>query len=218
MLTLYYAPRTCALAVHIALEDAGADYEARRIDFATGQQRSPEYLTSTRKAACRRWSRRAACSPRLRRCSSISRRPTRKRGSPRSTTPSRSRSSRAFASYLSSTVHVAHAHRPRGSALGRRARLAGRHEAQDARQHARQLPPHRARSVSRSLGFGRELFGSRPLSLHPRRLARRRTRSISRSFRSSPITTGACPSGRASSRRWPPRRPKRRPSPPDSGW
>lgn len=44
MLTLYYAPNTCALASHIALEQAGADYEARRLDFSKNEQRSPEYL------------------------------------------------------------------------------------------------------------------------------------------------------------------------------
>lgn len=44
MLTFYYARGTCALASHIALEQAGAPYEAVRIDFKTQQQRSPEYL------------------------------------------------------------------------------------------------------------------------------------------------------------------------------
>ena len=44
MLTLYYAPGTCALASHLALEYAGAPYEARRIDFKAEQQRTPEYL------------------------------------------------------------------------------------------------------------------------------------------------------------------------------
>lgn len=41
---LYYTPHTCALASHIALEQAGADYEIKRIDFSTNAQRSPEYL------------------------------------------------------------------------------------------------------------------------------------------------------------------------------
>jgi glutathione S-transferase len=44
MLTLYYAANTCALASHIALEEAGADYTTVRIDFSRNQQRSPEYL------------------------------------------------------------------------------------------------------------------------------------------------------------------------------
>ena len=44
MLTLYYAPDTCALASHIALEHAGADYRLERLDFRDKQQRSAEYL------------------------------------------------------------------------------------------------------------------------------------------------------------------------------
>ena len=44
MLTLYYMPGTCALASHIALEDSGASYQARRVDFQKKEQTSPEYL------------------------------------------------------------------------------------------------------------------------------------------------------------------------------
>ncbi|WP_300304053.1 glutathione S-transferase family protein [Ferrovibrio sp.] len=44
MLTLYYTPNTCALASHIALIETDAIYELRRVDFATAQQRSPDYL------------------------------------------------------------------------------------------------------------------------------------------------------------------------------
>jgi len=44
VLTLYYAPHTCALATHIVLEETGAAYAGKRIDFASNQQRSPEYL------------------------------------------------------------------------------------------------------------------------------------------------------------------------------
>jgi glutathione S-transferase len=44
MYKLYYAPGTCALASHIALEEAGADYKAERLDFKSNQQNSPEYL------------------------------------------------------------------------------------------------------------------------------------------------------------------------------
>ncbi|HEU4378759.1 MAG TPA: glutathione S-transferase N-terminal domain-containing protein, partial [Hyphomicrobiaceae bacterium] len=50
MLTLYYAPHTCSLASHIALEDAGAVYELRRIDFKAAQQRSADYLRINPKA------------------------------------------------------------------------------------------------------------------------------------------------------------------------
>lgn len=44
MLTLYYAPGTCALATHLALEYAGAPYDTVRLDFSRKQQQSPEYL------------------------------------------------------------------------------------------------------------------------------------------------------------------------------
>ena len=44
MLKLYYAPETCALASHLALEQAGADYETIRVDFSVNEENSPEYL------------------------------------------------------------------------------------------------------------------------------------------------------------------------------
>lgn len=44
MTELYYSPGSCALASHIALEEAGGDYEAIRIDFGAGEQSKPEYL------------------------------------------------------------------------------------------------------------------------------------------------------------------------------
>jgi glutathione S-transferase len=44
MLRLYYATGTCALATHIALEEAGAPYEAVPVDLRSQSQRSAEYL------------------------------------------------------------------------------------------------------------------------------------------------------------------------------
>ena len=44
MLTLYFAPDTCSLASHIALEHTGAEYAAVRVDFSKSEQRSPDYL------------------------------------------------------------------------------------------------------------------------------------------------------------------------------
>jgi len=44
MLKLYYAAGTCALASHIALEEAGARFETVRIDFKANGQRAPEFL------------------------------------------------------------------------------------------------------------------------------------------------------------------------------
>jgi len=44
MLELYYAPDTCALATHIALEEAGIRYRLHRIDFAKNEQQSADFL------------------------------------------------------------------------------------------------------------------------------------------------------------------------------
>jgi glutathione S-transferase len=44
MLKLYYSPGSCALASHIALEEAGATYEAVRLNFKEDEQRKPDYL------------------------------------------------------------------------------------------------------------------------------------------------------------------------------
>lgn len=44
MLTLHTAPGSCSRASHIALEEAGLDYEARFIDFAKADQRQPDFL------------------------------------------------------------------------------------------------------------------------------------------------------------------------------
>ncbi len=50
MLKLYYAAHTCSLATHIVLEEVGADYSIARVDFATEQQKSPDYLKVNPKA------------------------------------------------------------------------------------------------------------------------------------------------------------------------
>jgi len=44
MLKLYYAPNACSLASHIALAEAGAEFEAVRVDTKAGEQRQPAYL------------------------------------------------------------------------------------------------------------------------------------------------------------------------------
>ena len=50
MLKLYYAPGTCALASHIALEEAGATYETVRLSFKNEDQKKPDYLKINPKA------------------------------------------------------------------------------------------------------------------------------------------------------------------------
>jgi glutathione S-transferase len=44
MLKLFYAPGACSLAPHIALEEAGADYEVERVSLQKGGQHLPAYL------------------------------------------------------------------------------------------------------------------------------------------------------------------------------
>ena len=40
----YYAPKTISLASHIVLEEAGAKYDLHKVDFASREQRSADYL------------------------------------------------------------------------------------------------------------------------------------------------------------------------------
>jgi glutathione S-transferase len=126
-LTLYHSPGTCAQAVHIALEEAGAPYTLARVNFAAGQQRTPEYLAInpkgrvpalvtpqgvlTETAALLAYVAQSFPAARLA--------PTDAHGFARM---------QEFHSYLASTVHVAHAHRPRAS------RWADEPEAQAAMQ------------------------------------------------------------------------------------
>ena len=114
MWKLYYAPISCALASHIALEQAGASYEAVKVDLVNNDQRGPEYLRVNPKGRV----------PAL----------VTERGVLTETPailafvaqsfPSANLAPlgdayafaevQAFNSYLCSTVHVAHAHRMRG--------------------------------------------------------------------------------------------------------
>lgn len=114
MLKFYYAPKTCALAVHLALEHIGEPYEAIALDFANQAQRSPEYLGINPKGRvpalvteqgiltetpalllylCQRYPE-AELAPLADLYATAK--------------------MQAFNSYLCATVHVAHAHRVRG--------------------------------------------------------------------------------------------------------
>ena len=44
MLRLFYSPGACSTASHIALEEAGAAYEAVKVDLKTGAHKTPEYM------------------------------------------------------------------------------------------------------------------------------------------------------------------------------
>jgi glutathione S-transferase len=115
MLKLYYAPGTCALASHIALEEAGADYTAERLSFKTNQQNSPEYLAVNPKGRV----------PALVTDRGILTETPAILAFVAQTFPKAKLAPlddafafaqvQAFNSYLCSTVHVAHAHKMRGA-------------------------------------------------------------------------------------------------------
>jgi len=44
MYTLYYAPGTASMAVHLALLELGAEHQLHRVDLAARAQKDPEYL------------------------------------------------------------------------------------------------------------------------------------------------------------------------------
>lgn len=50
MYKLFYAPNTCSLATHITLEEVGAEYELIKIDFTKAEEHSSEYLSVNSKA------------------------------------------------------------------------------------------------------------------------------------------------------------------------
>ena len=114
MLTLYFAPHTCALASHIALEKAGADYRIERLDFAKTQQRSPEYLRINPKARVPALAtERGVLTETPAILMYIAQSFPAARLAPLDD-PYALAQMQAFNSYLCSTVHVAHAHRMRG--------------------------------------------------------------------------------------------------------
>ncbi|HXU68189.1 MAG TPA: glutathione S-transferase N-terminal domain-containing protein [Polyangia bacterium] len=47
---LFYSNGSCSLASHITLEEAGAKFEAVRVDLRAGEQKKPEYLAINPKA------------------------------------------------------------------------------------------------------------------------------------------------------------------------
>ena len=118
----FYSPGSCALATHLTLAEAGADYEAIRLDFAAGEQQGVEYL---------------AINPKGRVPALVT-----DRGILTETPaillylaqthphaelaplndPFALAQLQAFNSYLCSTVHVAHAHGGRGAQHGKKRR------------------------------------------------------------------------------------------------
>ena len=114
-MTLYYAPHSCALASHIALEQAGARYQARRIDFGKTEQRSPDYLRINPKGRVPALvTDRGVLTETPALLLFIAQSFPEAQLAPLEDPFALARV-QAFNSYLCSTVHVAHAHRMRGT-------------------------------------------------------------------------------------------------------
>lgn len=114
MLKLYFAPGTCALASHIALEEAGADYQAVRLSFASEDQRKPDYLAINPKGRVPALvTERGVLTETPAILAFVAQSFAGANLAP--TDPFAFGEVQAFNSYLCSTVHIAHAHRPRAS-------------------------------------------------------------------------------------------------------
>jgi glutathione S-transferase len=114
MLKLYYTPGTCALASHIALQEAGAAYTTERIDFKTNQQNSPEYLDINPKARVPSLvTDRGVLTETPAMLVFIAQSFPQAKLAPLED-PFALAQLQSFNSYLCSTVHVAHAHKGRG--------------------------------------------------------------------------------------------------------
>jgi glutathione S-transferase len=115
MLKLYFAPGTCALASHISLEEAGAAYETVRLNFADGEQRKPDYLAINPKGRVPALvTDRGILTETPAILAFIAQSFPAAHLAPLDDAFAFARV-QAFNSYLCSTVHVAHAHRLRGS-------------------------------------------------------------------------------------------------------
>jgi glutathione S-transferase len=114
MYKLYYAPGTCALASHIALEEVGADYKAVRLDFKANQQNSPDYLAINPKGRVPALVTDRGVLTETPAILTYITQTFREAKLAPSDDPFALAQLQAFTSYLCSTVHVAHAHKTRG--------------------------------------------------------------------------------------------------------
>ena len=114
MWKFYYAANTCALASHIALREADAEFEPIRLEFESDDQRKPEYLAINPKGrvpALVTGTGVLTETPAI--LAFIAQSFPDGRLAPVAD-PFAFAQVQAFNSYLCSTVHVAHAHRMRG--------------------------------------------------------------------------------------------------------
>lgn len=115
MYQLFFSPGACSLAAHIALHESGLPFELRRLKFKESEQRSAEYLAINPKGRVP-----ALVTPQ----GTITETPAilfyiaqmapEKQLAPLND-PFELARLQSFNAFIASTVHVAHAHGPRGS-------------------------------------------------------------------------------------------------------
>jgi len=114
MIKLFYSPGSVSLASHIALEEAGAAYEAIKVDTAAGDQRKPEYLAVNPKGRVPAVATgQGVLTETLAILAWVAE--THPQAQLLPPDPWARAQAHAFNSYLASTVHVAHAHGRRGA-------------------------------------------------------------------------------------------------------
>jgi glutathione S-transferase len=115
MLKFFYSANSCAVASRIALEEAGADYELINIDFSVNQQRSPDYLKINPKGRVPALAtERGVITENPAILAFIAQSYPAAKLAPLDD-PFAFGQVQAFNNYIASTVHVAHAHGPRGT-------------------------------------------------------------------------------------------------------
>jgi glutathione S-transferase len=115
MLTFYYAPHTCALATHIALIDAGADYAPIRVDFAKDQQNAPAFRGVNPKGRVPALVTEQGILTETVALLAYIAQTFPQAGLAPLGDPFAFAQMQAFNAYLAATLHVAHAHGPRGN-------------------------------------------------------------------------------------------------------
>ena len=196
MLKLYYAPGTCALASHIALEEAGAAYTTERIDFKNNQQNSPEYLAINPKGRVPALvTDRGILTETPAILAFIAQSFPQAKLAPLDD-PFAFAQVQAFNSYLCSTVHVAHAHKGRGYRWATEETSFADMKRKVPKTVGACFRADRTRHAQGPVGDGRAATRSAiPICLRCR-AGWRATASISRPCRRWPIIASACRSGR----------------------
>ena len=197
MIKLYYSPGSCSLASHIALEEAGAEYTAERLNFAANQQQSPEYKAINPKGRVPAMvTDRGVLTETPAILAFIAQSYPKAKLAPLADAFAFAQM-QAFNSYLCSTVHVAHAHKGRGTRWA--------DDPAAIAEMKRKVPESVGacfdlieKGIERAMGDGRRLHRQRSLSLHAVGMdGRRRPRSVALSEGDGSSPPDAGTAGRA---------------------